>query len=34
MKKTVAQILTIAIMAIGLVSVVLAHGPTGGGGLP
>jgi hypothetical protein len=34
MKKIVAHLLTIAFMAFGLISVALATGPTGTGGLP
>jgi hypothetical protein len=34
MKKIVAQLLVIALTVFGLISVALATGPTGSGGLP
>jgi hypothetical protein len=34
MKKIVAQLLVIVLAALGLISVALATGPTGSGGLP
>jgi hypothetical protein len=34
MKKVVVKIIAFAFTALGFASVVLAHGPTGSGGLP